>query len=146
MRNFLVVLLLAAGCASAPADPSRPKISIEAYERGQQTRNTTLTGMHSYVIRVINKSDMQIVVDSIRLDPGFGGGVEMIDNSQKFDDEVGGMSTGDFDMYVTVSAGRDRAAEMKYTLDSLRVEVGYHVEGGKNYFESCSCEIKRVSD
>src|SRR4051812_47923737 len=145
MRRLLAVLLLAAGCASAPADPSRPKISIEAYERGQQTRNTTLAGMHSYVIRVTNKSEGQIVVDSIRIDPGFGGGIEMIDNSQKFDDEVGGMSTGDFDMYVTVTAGRDRAAEMKYTLDSLKVEVGYHVEGGKSYFESCSCDIKRTA-
>jgi hypothetical protein len=140
------ILLVAAGCASAPVDPDSPKatISIEAFERGE-IRGVPLLGPHAYLIRVKNRSAGAIVVDSIRIDPRFGGAIELVDGSQLFEDTIAAGSTADFDMSVTIQASPDYSVGPNARLSSLHVQVGFHTEPvKKDFYESCTCGIKRL--
>jgi hypothetical protein len=146
--GIAAVLLLAAGCASAPADAGDPKaaISIEAFERGE-IRGVPLIGPHAYLIRVKNRSAGSIVVDSIRIDPRFGGAIELVDGSQLFEDTMAAGSTADFDMSVTIQASPDFSVGPNARLSSLHVQVGFHTEPvKKDFYESCTCGIKRTGN
>jgi hypothetical protein len=132
---------------SSSSDPNQPKLTLEVTEILYGGRGVPFLGPHDYQVLVTNHSQFPIVVDSIRLDPGFGGGLEIIDGSQDFADEVPAAMTMPFNMQVTLQAARDRnGPDANYKLDSLRVELGYHTEGGATHIESCTCFIRRVKE
>ena len=126
MRRGVLILLLAAACASTDTKPRGLRVDV-IEQRGQRM---TIAGPHSYIVRLSNISAEPIAVESIQL--GTSGASDLIfeDAMQNIGEELAPGETREYPMFVTIVAQTRSSSQFTSSIDSVTVTTACRAASG----------------
>jgi len=126
MRRAVLILAVASACASGDSRPNA--LSISVIEQGAQ--RITMTGSHSYTVRVSNMSPAPIEIESIHLAPAGVSDYTFEDAIQTIGDVISPGETREFQMFVTIAPQARSSSQFTSNLDSVSVAISCRSESG----------------
>jgi hypothetical protein len=126
MRRAVLILILAAACASGDTKKNAVRVDV-IEERGQRV---TATGMHAYTVRVTNMSPGPVEVESIHLAPAGMSDYTFEDAMQTVGDVLSPGETREYLMWVTIVAQGRSTSQFTSNLNSLSVTIACRSETG----------------
>ena len=134
MRVLTFAAILLAGCAST----SQPRsFAVQVFEQRGQYRQSSVSGQHAFMVRLTNRSEESIGLDSLSVEPQTTS-VQFYENEQAVDDIIEPGETRDFTMWVSVNAV---SMNYVYTIDSVDVIVAGHSATRGNFTERLGCVV-----
>jgi hypothetical protein len=131
MRRAVLILILAAACASGDTQKNALRIDV-IEERGERI---TATGQHAYTVRVVNMSPGPVEVESIHLAPAGITDFTFEDAMQTVGDVLSPGETREYPMWVTIVAQGRPTSQFTSNLNSMSVMLACRSESG-NFVDS----------
>ena len=131
MRSAVLILILAAGCASGDSQKNGVRVDV-IEERGERI---TTPGQHAFTVRVTNMSPGQVEVESIHLAPAGITDFTFEDAMQTVGDVLSAGEARGYPMWVTIVAQGRPTSQFTSNLNSVSVTVACRSESG-NFVDS----------
>jgi hypothetical protein len=127
-----VTLVTLVSCASGTQGPKA--LGVQVFEARSRNRAVSVEGQHAFRIRITNRSEEAVSIDSISLS-SFSNEIQFHNADQIFQEVLEPSQTSDFPMFVDITAAPMNHA---YSIDTVDVAITCHSSARGNFTESGS--------
>lgn len=129
-----VILLSIAGCASQTQPRS---FSVQVFEQRGRQRAAGVNGQHAFVVRIMNRSEEPVAVDSVQIDPQ-STSLQFYENAQAIDEMMQPGEMRDIPMWISVNAV---SMNYVYGIDSVDVAIAARSAAKGSFTERTASQV-----